>query len=1084
MNHLKKLYLLVCCLSAVALSAQVTNISIETFYVDNNTITGYPDGHTTYRVYANCTSATDVVSTVYGDIYSPMTVSVSSTIWNTAFGGTTGPAINGGFCAVFPEVCLDSFVTIGRENVAAPGGSIFTLESPGQPWISNFAGANAGNDFTLDDAVGGAWFGLPGDVNCFAGGDLKVLLMQITTNGTLTISANLQVFPDWQIPGDPYLTQTGLFATTAAANGCTDMTACNYDPVANIDDGSCDYSCQGCTDMGACNYDAAATQDDGSCDYSCLGCTNALACNYDLGATINDGSCTFPGCIDMAACNYNPAAGCTNGSCTYGCAGCTDPLACNYLPGAGTDDGSCDYSCYGCTDMDACNYDATSTIDDGNCDYACIGCTDSEALNYDAIHTIDDGTCLFECDLNELMNELTDPTCSYGNNGSIYVHMMGAQGNYLYSINGGPFTNLGMEATFNNLANGIYTIVVRDSRFDDLAIDPNNVYGTCIVTLQYILDTPAVNFCQTNTIDASCPGAADGCASDECWTGGNGLVGFTIYNATNDQVLTDTDGIPLALASPSFCGLAAGTYYWVAADANLCTFTSSDFTIGEPEAVMFGMLMTTDATCSYSTDGCATAMLISSGVGPVTYTLHNAANNQIVSGNPLNTPDFCGVLAGMYYWMATDSNGCTYSSNDFEVSSPDAIVVCDVMSSDVSCNSGFDGCASLECVSGGTSPYTFGITDSNTGLPVLDDQGNVLVLNNPDYCGLMAGEYHFEVMDANGCMANSLDFIIGQPEPIEASLMVTDISCNGEADGTIMVESAVSIECSIDGGETWSTDCIYSDLGPGAYTILIEDANGCQLELYVSLTDPDELAATGAITNVSCADGSDGEVEINATGGTEPYTYTLGGNTQSSNVFGELSADSYDWTVTDDHGCTVSGNLDISEPSTLVIEVDETGGDGGQDAGYIDVTITGGTAPYDYLWTDDNGNEYTDEDLNDLGDGEYTLCVTDDNGCETCLTNPVEIFIGIGELENSMIIQANPNPSNGVFRINFEGLTGDRLELIVHDATGRIVYNENAGIISGEWIKNLDLSIAASGIYQLNAISGNHTKTLKLVIQK
>ena len=75
--------------------------------------------------------------------------------------------------------------------------------------------------------------------------------------------------------------------------GCTDPTACNFDPLANVDDGSCEFStCSGCTDPTACNYNPESTEDDGSCEFtSCAGCTDPMACNYDAGATIDDGSC-------------------------------------------------------------------------------------------------------------------------------------------------------------------------------------------------------------------------------------------------------------------------------------------------------------------------------------------------------------------------------------------------------------------------------------------------------------------------------------------------------------------------------------------------------------------------------------------------------------------------------------------------------------------------------------------------------------------------------------------------------------------------------------------------------------------------
>jgi hypothetical protein len=113
--------------------------------------------------------------------------------------------------------------------------------------------------------------------------------------------------------------------------GCTDAGACNYNPNATVDDGSCDFaSCAGCTDATACNYNPNAQDDDGSCEYeSCLGCTDPGACNYDPSATQDDASCLA-----------NDACGVCGGD-NSSCSGCTDADADNYDPNAIVDDGSC-----------------------------------------------------------------------------------------------------------------------------------------------------------------------------------------------------------------------------------------------------------------------------------------------------------------------------------------------------------------------------------------------------------------------------------------------------------------------------------------------------------------------------------------------------------------------------------------------------------------------------------------------------------------------------------------------------------------------------------------------------------------------
>ena len=179
--------------------------------------------------------------------------------------------------------------------------------------------------------------------------------------------------------------------------GCTDDTANNYNPDANVDDGSCTYDIYGCTDEDANNYNPNANVDDGSCEYDIFGCTDPEANNYEPTANVDDGSCTYDvyGCTDSEANNYNPLATVDDGTCTYDVYGCTDEFANNYNPNANVDDGSCEYDVLGCTDSSANNFDPFANVDDGSCEYDVFGCTDMNAMNYNPDANVDDGTCIY-----------------------------------------------------------------------------------------------------------------------------------------------------------------------------------------------------------------------------------------------------------------------------------------------------------------------------------------------------------------------------------------------------------------------------------------------------------------------------------------------------------------------------------------------------------------------------------------------------------------------------------------------------------------------------------------------------------------
>ncbi len=214
-------------------------------------------------------------------------------------------------------------------------------------------------------------------------------------------------------------------------DGCTDQTACNYNPLANADDASCEFtSCAGCIDVNACNYDASATIDDGSCEFPAGYPNNIVDCGGNcLSDDDADGICNeeeVAGCEDETACNYNPAATDSDGSCTYPA---EDYLDCD---GAclndADEDGICDeLEVAGCTDEEACNTGDFSDTDntlctypDGyptnivDCDGACIndtdgdgvcdedevgGCDDEMACNFSASATDNDGSCSYPIDL-------------------------------------------------------------------------------------------------------------------------------------------------------------------------------------------------------------------------------------------------------------------------------------------------------------------------------------------------------------------------------------------------------------------------------------------------------------------------------------------------------------------------------------------------------------------------------------------------------------------------------------------------------------------------------------------------------------
>ena len=471
---------------------RVETVAIHSGVLGMNDLTGM----TTYRVYAQLANSDDVLSALIGDADHPGYFSSTTDFFQHNIGGVTPSGINPAFLAPFPSLAYDSWVTIGIEHAPGPGeGSISILEEGSEPWVNPF---EAGNDIDLTGVVGGGWYTFSNYSNAVAGDDLEILIGQFTTSGDLTGQIYMQVFVNgdsenevrtlvnladvcglgssedcvfaeegYDCDGNCILDENnnGVCDFEEAA-GCTQELACNYDPNATEDDGSCDFiSCFnfGCTDALACNFDSVADYDDGTCEYAnfpydcdggCIndndgdgicdafeffGCTDPEACNFESGATDSNDSCYYDcdGCTDSAACNFDSYAIIDNGSCEYASCtivGCTDPSACNYDENSSYDDMSCEFTtCLGCTNPSACNYDDFATVDNGTCElpdfpldcngncindadtdgicdeYEITGCNDASACNYDSTATDNDGSCDY-CSCIEESNESYIPT--------------------------------------------------------------------------------------------------------------------------------------------------------------------------------------------------------------------------------------------------------------------------------------------------------------------------------------------------------------------------------------------------------------------------------------------------------------------------------------------------------------------------------------------------------------------------------------------------------------------------------------------------------------------------------------------------
>ncbi|HLP49245.1 MAG TPA: gliding motility-associated C-terminal domain-containing protein, partial [Chitinophagales bacterium] len=332
-----------------------------------------------------------------------------------------------------------------------------------------------------------------------------------------------------------------------------------------------------------------------------------------------------------------------------------------------------------------------------------------------------------------------------------------------------------------------------------------------------------------------------------------------------------------------------------------------------------------------------------------------------------NTQDISGIPQGSYTVTVTDGNNCT-AIGSFVVNEPAALVLTQPTIVQVLCFGGNTGSITVNNT-GGTGPFSY--------------TWNPVGPNAVTYSGLTAGNYDVTITDDNGCTDNAT-YQVTQPASALAfaPAVIVDVACSGAPTGSITV--------SVSGGTTtspysysWSHNAglnnpVASGLTAGQYTVTVTDANGCTLTQTNTVNEPTPVTfGPPTIVNVTCAGGNDGSVAYNPTGGTGAYTYTWNGVAGTNPQTG-LAANSYTVVITDASGCTFSATVTVSEPAPLVIAPVATDATcNGAPNGSIDANISGGTTPYQPVWS----NGETTEQIFGLLAGLYTITVTDGNGC-------------------------------------------------------------------------------------------------------
>lgn len=470
-------------------------------------------------------------------------------------------------------------------------------------------------------------------------------------------------------------------------------------------------------------------------------------------------------------------------------------------------------------------------------------------------------------------------------------------------------------AAVNNVSAGTYSVLVEDAKGDTVSVQTT------------ILQPSAITLSGTTT-NATCIGLATG-SIDLSVTGGNGGYTFTWNTGATTEDLTN---------------LKSGSYIVTVKDSTGCTAQKS-FTISNNTTLLITATSVLP-TCT-KTNG-SIDITMSGGVAPYTYSWSNGSA----------TEDLSNVGAGLYKVTVTDSQGCTAELN-YNLRENNTLRISATITQ-TSCVDDASGAIDVT-VTGGTSPYTYSWGNGTT---------------SEDLSGLIAGLYKITVTDANGCTV-SASFNVTK-KTFTAGQTLVQPTCNGSATGSITLNPAGGTEPYTYQWSNGSTSSSLTDLSAGVYNVTVTDATGCSKQFTFIISNPPVITASASISSSQC--GADGSysIDLSVSGGKAPYTYTWSNGATTEDLSG-LNAGTYTVTIKDINGCTITKEVTIT-PSTSAITASalvsslQCGAEGSYS---IDLSVSGGSAPYTYQWS----NGATTEDLSDLSTGTYTVVITDATGC-------------------------------------------------------------------------------------------------------
>ncbi|MEM1327005.1 MAG: T9SS type A sorting domain-containing protein [Bacteroidota bacterium] len=560
-------------------------------------------------------------------------------------------------------------------------------------------------------------------------------------------------------------------------------------------------------------------------------------------------------------------------------------------------------------------------------------------------------------DLFTTIQNIEDATCGE-DNGSFEVDVSSGTAPYTFSIGNGEQS----QSTFIDLAAGGYTVVVTDA--SGCSSEHN---------LTIIQASEAISAEFSAIAEASC-GQSNG--------------GFTVTGSNGSAPYRYDIGFGATVRN-EFTELSGGVYEVTVTDIIGCT-TVESIEIEESAPLAATIINTTPTSCGL--DNGTFEVNVTSGTAPYAYDIGNGFVENAV---------FADLAIGSYEVTIRDVNGCETTQIANVLTTSDALetAITDIQSA----TCGEDNGAFSANVSNGQAPYSYTL--------------NGETFDAPDFADLPAGDYILYIFDSNGCSAEEQITIDSEGTDLALSISDQAVATCGQSNGAFTIDvngGQAPFTYDIGFGEVSTAE--FTQMSGGVYEVSVTDNLGCTAVTTVTVEETDPITFEFINTQEATCGADNASFDIEVSRGTAPFAYNIGNGFVENPNFQNLPAGTYQVTVRDLNGCENTESITLGADDTALTAnvTNIQAANCAQNDGRFTVNVTSGIAPYtfDLGQGETNNNEFTN-----LEAGNYTLSVSDANGCSTTLDITIES--GTEAVTGSIVqqIDATCGRSDGSFSV-------------------------------------------------------------------